>query len=114
VQQRLVQSSWATNTLTMKDSLKIRHNRSSHNDSGACYPVPLTIRYQIRMHSRTLFSTKQINTFFSSQRFSPKKNSAYSCRFRFTCEFGNEFDVVFQGEGTFEEHLHNPVVPTPK
>ena len=48
MQQRLVQSSWATNTLTMKDSLKLRHNKSSNNDAETFYPVPLTVRYKIK------------------------------------------------------------------
>lgn len=47
-------------------------------------------------------------------RFAPKKNIRYETRFRFSCEFGNSFDVVLSGEGTYEEHLHRPKPPAPK
>jgi hypothetical protein len=90
VPQRVVKSSWATNTLTLKDSLELRHNDQHSNEADACFPMPIKIK------------------------FTPNKNSHYSSRFRFTCEFANTFDVVLQGEGTYEEHEHKPLNPTPK
>jgi hypothetical protein len=30
------------------------------------------------------------------------------------CEYGNAFDVVLEGEGTYEEHEHKPLSPFPK
>ena len=47
-------------------------------------------------------------------RFTPTKNIYYSSRFRFSCEYGNTFDLVLEGEGTFEEHMHKPIPPVPR
>lgn len=94
VPERLVESSWASGTLTMEDSLTLKHTaqhkKGSENTAGACYPMPITIL------------------------FTPKKNVRYCSRFRFTCEFANSFDLVLQGEGTFEEHEHRPLNPVPR
>jgi hypothetical protein len=107
VPERLVQSSWATNTLTLGDSLELKHQ---HKPSGntltrnlssmstesistgpqTCFPLPITIV------------------------FAPKKNVSYCSRFRFECEFANTFDLVLQGVGTFEEHEHKPLNPIPR
>lgn len=89
VEQRTVKTSWALNTLTAKDSLDLRYCGSGAAPADANYPMPLTVR------------------------FTPKKNAKYSSRFRFTCEFANTFDLVLQGEGTYEEHLHKPLRPMP-
>ena len=90
VPERVVKASWASNTLTMKDSLDLRHSSQHQSEADACYPLALTIK------------------------FLPNKNLHYSSRFRFTCEFGNSFDLVVQGEGTFEENMHKPIYPIPK
>ena len=88
--QRLVESSWAQNTLTFRDSLQKRHDAQQRRGAEACFPVPLVIK------------------------FNPKKNVRYSCRFRFSCEFGNSFDVLLTGQGTYEEHEHKPLSPAPR
>ena len=90
VPERVVKSSWATNTLSLQDSLEKRHENQHESEADACYPMPLSIR------------------------FKPSKNQHYSSRFRFSCEYANTFDLVLQGEGTYEEHLHKPINPTPK
>lgn len=90
VPQRVVKASWATNTLNLKDSLELRHQDQHESEADACYPMPLTVR------------------------FTPGKNAHYSSRFRFSCEFANSFDLVLQGQGTYEEHEHKPINPTPK
>jgi len=90
VPQRLVVTSWANRTLNMKDSLQIRHQEQHQSEADACYPMPITVR------------------------FLPNKNTPYSCRFRFSCEFGNTFDMLLQGRGTYEEHMHKPIHPVPK
>lgn len=90
VPQRTVESSWASSTMTMKDSLEVKHHDQHQSAADACFPMPLTIR------------------------FLPNKNAHYSSRFRFTCEYGNSFELVLQGEGTYEEHEHKPLNPIPK
>ena len=83
-------TSWATQTLNLQDSLEARHNEQGRSEADAAYPMPITIR------------------------FNPSTNRSYSCRFRFKCEFGNGFDLLLQGRGTFEEHEHKPLNPIPK
>ncbi len=98
VQQRLVKSSWASGSVTTLDSLQARYAGRDQNDgsifkhaaSNICYPAPILIR------------------------FTPKKNIKYGSRFRFTCEYGNSFDLVLQGGGTNEEHEHKPLTPVPR
>jgi hypothetical protein len=113
VPERLVQSSWATNTLSLNDSLTLKHqnNFSLTNTLGGNgsptvrggntlaqsqpqqdihYPMPITII------------------------FTPKQNQKYCSRFRFSCEFANTFDLVLQGEGTYEENEHQPLNPIPR
>jgi len=95
VPERIVQASWASSTLTIGDTLEVKHNLQHKNTTtdpvaGACYPMPITIV------------------------FTPKKNVRYCSRFRFSCEFANSFDLVVQGEGTFEEHEHRPLNPVPR
>lgn len=90
VPQRLMESSWQSNTLTLRDSLQIRHNSQGVNASDPCFPIPLVVK------------------------FLPKKNVKYSSCFRFSCEFGNSFDVILQGSGTYEEHEHKPINPIPR
>lgn len=90
VPQRVVKSSWMTQTLSLKDSLELRHNNQHESEADACYPMPIHIK------------------------FTPTKSVHYSSRFRFSCEFANTFDLVLQGEGTYEEHLHKPLHPKPK
>ena len=102
VDQRVVKSSWATNTISTLDTLQQRHNKHNEPDPGStlvrykdaasniCYPMPITVK------------------------FVPKKNVKYTSRFRFICEYGNSFDLVLQGEGTYEEHEHHPLTPVPR
>lgn len=97
VPERLVESSWATQTLTISDSLELKHKGKTtqpafnkNNEADALFPMPLNIT------------------------FAPKKNVRYCSRFRFTGEFANSFDLVLQGEGTFEEHEHRPLNPLPR
>jgi hypothetical protein len=104
-----VKSSWQTNTISVLDTLKQRHGSHAATDANEdspdfsstvvkfkdaaanlCYPLPITIK------------------------FTPSKNMKYSSRYRFTCEYGNSFEVVVQGEGTYEEHEHNPLTPVPR
>jgi hypothetical protein len=111
VRQRLSETSWADPfargkgttgqagvaaggalTLTMKDTLKQRFEAAAGSDakSDALYPMPVQVL------------------------FKPRKNLRYNSRFRFTCEYGNAFDVILQGEGTYEEHEHKPLAPFPR
>jgi len=62
--------------------------------------------------SQTINTSPQLPTTVSI-RFSPKKNVSYCSRYRFTCEYGNSFDILLEGEGTYEEHLHKPTQPPP-
>ncbi len=77
-------------SLTLEDTLKKRHENQHQFVADSLYPIPISIQ------------------------FHPKKNVKYSSRFRFICEYGNVFDVVLQGIGTYEEHEHNPIYPIPK
>lgn len=90
VEQRLVESSWASKSLTLRDTLTTRNVQAHQSDADPLYPMPVGIK------------------------FSPKKNARYSSRYRFICEYGNNFDVILEGEGTFEEHLHQPIYPLPR
>lgn len=90
VPERLVQSSWATKTLTIRDAVDEKHRAPHQNPADACFPMPLNIL------------------------FTPNRNVRYCSRFRFTCEFANSFDIVLQGEGTYEEHEHKPLNPIPR
>jgi hypothetical protein len=76
--------------MTMKDTLVAKHDDQHQSEADARFPLPLTIR------------------------FAPTKNTMYCSRFRFSCEFGNSFELVLQGEGTYEEHEHKPLNPIPK
>lgn len=89
VPQRLVAASWATQTLTLTDALEQRHNNQHSFVADANYPLPVTIFFR------------------------PVRNVRYSSRFRFSCEFGNTFDILLEGEGTYEENLHKPLYPKP-
>ncbi len=88
--QRLVQTSWAGGTMTLKDALDGKFADELVSEADARYPMPVTIQFR------------------------PSKNVHYCSRFRFTCEFGNSFELVLQGEGTYEEHEHKPINPIPK
>ena len=79
-------------TLTIKDTLQQRFEGASSSEarSDALYPMPVQVA------------------------FKPRKNLRYCSRFRFTCEYGNAFDVILQGEGTYEEHEHQPLQPFPR
>eukprot|EP00603_Paraphysomonas_imperforata_P012272 CAMPEP_0114456490 /NCGR_PEP_ID=MMETSP0104-20121206/3660_1 /TAXON_ID=37642 ORGANISM="Paraphysomonas imperforata, Strain PA2" /NCGR_SAMPLE_ID=MMETSP0104 /ASSEMBLY_ACC=CAM_ASM_000202 /LENGTH=2201 /DNA_ID=CAMNT_0001628979 /DNA_START=70 /DNA_END=6675 /DNA_ORIENTATION=- len=89
IEQRPVKTSWATQQLTMKDSLATRHHKSKVKEIDPIFPLPITVK------------------------FKPTKSTRYSSRFRFSCEYGNTFDVLLEGQGTFEEHEHNPKTPHP-
>lgn len=96
VDQKLSESSWfqqnaaGKKTLSINDTLQLRNEIVKKTPAEAKYPVPITVK------------------------FNPRKNIRYSSRFRFICEYGNSFDVVLQGEGTYEEHEHKPLSPFPK
>ena len=89
IEQRPVKTSWANKQLNLNDSLELRHHHSKVNEMDPIYPLPIVVK------------------------FKPKKNTRYSSRFRFVCEYGNTFDVLLEGQGTFEEHEHNPSNPHP-
>ena len=90
VPQRFVECSSLKNTLTTRDAMQKRYDEQQQTIADSCFPMPITIK------------------------FHPKKNISYCSRFRFSCEFGNIFDVILQGNGTFEEHLHKPLYPNPR
>jgi hypothetical protein len=90
VDQRLVETSWAAKNLSMSDTLRQRHVERPGNESDAFFPSPIQVG------------------------FKPVKNVRYCSRFRFTCEFGNTFDIILEGKGTYEEHEHRPINPKPK
>jgi hypothetical protein len=91
VPQRLMETSWATETLNLGDSLDRRlESQQQQTADTACFPQPIRIE------------------------FHPQRNVKYSSRFRFTCELGNSFDLMLQGEGTNEEQEHKPLQPMPK
>ena len=78
--------------LTLKDTIQRRFESSAASEtrSDALYPMPIQIS------------------------FKPRKNLRYNSRFRFTCEYGNAFDLILQGEGTYEENEHKPLMPFPR
>ena len=78
--------------LTLKDTMQRRFESSAASEtrSDALYPMPIQIS------------------------FKPRKNVRYTSRFRFTCEYGNAFDIILQGEGTYEENEHKPLQPFPR
>lgn len=90
IEQRPIETSWKTSKLTMKDTLVTRYQTSHQHAIDARYPFPLQIQ------------------------FTPKKNVKYCSRYRFICEYGNIFDVLLEGAGTYEEHEHNPINPNPR
>ena len=93
VPQRLVETSWAKDVLSLGDTLKGRHESKAAAGAvpaDAIFPVPINIVFQ------------------------PTKNLRYQSRFRFSCEFGNSFDVILEGTGTYEEHQHKPLNPQPR
>lgn len=89
VPQRLSETSWSTSTLSFGDTVAKRHQEQHKTASDACYPQPVKVR------------------------FAPTTKGLYSSRFRFSCDFGNSFDVLLQGRGTFEEMEHAPLRPEP-
>ena len=89
VPQRLAESSWASSTLTLRDNLTKKHDSKQDFEADANFPSPVTIQFR------------------------PIANRRYGSRFRFTCEFGNSFDVMLYGNGTYEEHEHAPRYPKP-
>jgi hypothetical protein len=90
VSQHLVKTAWTSGTLNIRDSMQLKHDTQHATLAEPIYPLPIAIK------------------------FSPKKNVRYISRFRFTCEFGNAFDIVIQGSGTYEEHDHNPISSYPR
>jgi hypothetical protein len=90
IEQRPIETSWKTSKLTLKDALVTRHQHSYQHAIDAKYPLPIQIF------------------------FKPKKNVKYCSRYRFICEYGNVFDVLLEGEGTYEEHEHHPINPNPR
>ena len=67
-----------------------KHDNQATTPADAIFPIPINVR------------------------FKPKKNQRYSSRFRFSCEYGNTFDIILEGSGTYEEHEHAPLNPIPK
>lgn len=90
VPQRLMESSWASSTLNLRDSVQRRFDNQHNFEADARFPIPVAIQFR------------------------PKANSRYSSRFRFSCDFGNSFDVILTGQGTYEEHEHKPLNPLPR
>ena len=78
-----MEASWNSKTLTLENNLEQRHEEFNQ------YPLPIHII------------------------FKPIKNCSYSSRFRFSCQYGNTFDVLLEGKGTYEEREHAPVNPFP-
>jgi hypothetical protein len=89
VPQRLSETSWASSTLNLHDSVIRRKSTNAGFQADAKFPYPIKIA------------------------FKPLKNELYKSCFRFSCENGNYFDIKIFGKGTFEEHLHAPFYPTP-
>lgn len=111
VPERLVQSSWASNTLSIGDSLELKHSQRGISNSTLKAGSSLaSVAFQT--------STKSQNEICYPQplhiQFTPKKNVRYCSRFRFSCDFANSIDLVLQGEGTHEENLHRPLNPIPR
>jgi hypothetical protein len=117
VPERLVQASWALNTLTLSDSLELKHQHRQHRIGGNAVTTtqrPLLSQTVATTASGTGESTQTCYPLPLSIIFAPKKNVTYCSRFRFECEFANSFDVVLFGAGTFEEHEHKPLNPVPR
>lgn len=74
----------------MHDSLVERNIHSHKHNIDARFPMPIIVKFQ------------------------PTKSIKYSSRFRFVCEYGNNFDILLEGEGTYEEHEHRPLYPNPR
>jgi hypothetical protein len=89
VPQRLAEASWATSTLTHKDTMDNRYKSQGQFEADARFPLPI------------------------EAIFKPKGDKKYVSRFRFICEYGNFFDVILSGNGTYEEHEHMPLQPKP-
>ena len=89
VPERLSETSWASSTLNLYDSVTRRKNANSGFQADAKFPYPIKID------------------------FKPSKNELYKSCFRFSCENGNYFALKLFGKGTFEEHLHAPFYPKP-
>jgi len=70
--------------------LDLRHKGQHKNEADAFYPMPINIK------------------------FTPKENKNYCSRFRIKCMFGNIFDVVLLGVGTYNENEHRPKTILPK
>ena len=90
VPQRLSETSWSTATLSFQDTVARRHTDQHQTASDACFPQPVRVVFR------------------------PSRRGLHVSRFRFTCEFGNAFDVILEGRGTFEEHEHAPLRPNPE
>ena len=89
ISQKLTKTSWMTGKLNVMDHINDRHNTHIDNEANSIYPLPIKIE------------------------FKPKSNIRYRSRFRFVCEYGNNFDIICEGSGTYEEHEHDPKSPAP-
>lgn len=91
VQPRVMETTWKKAT-SLVDTLQLRYNQQheSTNQIPILYPLPITIT------------------------FSPKTNQYYQSRYRITCEYGNSFDFILKGKGTYEDYEHFPLTPIPK
>lgn len=85
-----METSWANTILTVQDNVKKRHDDQHRTEADSCFPAPISVT------------------------FKPKKNVSYCSRFRFSCEFGNAFDIIVLGQGTYEENEHKPLQPVPR
>mmetsp|Transcript_22826 Transcript_22826/g.24963 ORF Transcript_22826/g.24963 Transcript_22826/m.24963 type:complete len:278 (+) Transcript_22826:531-1364(+) len=133
VPERLVQASWATNTLSLNDTLTKKHqnNFTDANNLGKTHTIKdrnqtFTASFDVSNTKMTgKGETMTLTVPGSSSNdihypmpitiiFTPNKNQKYCSRYRFTCEFANSFDLVLQGEGTYEENEHQPLNPVPR
>lgn len=129
-----MQASWATNTLSLNDTLTKKHQNSfpDANNIGKTHTIKdrnqtFTATFDVSNTKMTgQGETMTLTVPGSSSNndihypmpitiiFTPNKNQKYCSRYRFTCEFANSFDLVLQGEGTYEENEHQPLHPVPR
>jgi hypothetical protein len=124
VPERIVLSSWATNTLSMDDSLALKHQNIFNSTATSPVPGNSNINTMVITDRNKTVTASLVGNDSNSDTihypmpitvlFNPKQNQKYCSRFRFSCEFANTFDLVLQGEGTYEESEHQPLNPVPR
>ena len=90
---------------------------SSYQDKVAAVDDPSVFKVSPKSGEFEGPTIKNVNGNFSCPfdiliEFSPQSNVRYSSRLKFVCQYGNTFEVLLEGEGTFEEHEHKPISPT--